>query len=57
MGEYERTYKAIADLEREKKAILEEIERLRERLWEVDVEIGECTGYLAELNSIDGEDY
>ena len=57
MGEYERTYKAIADLEKEKKAILEEIERLRERLWEVDVEIGECTGYLAELNSIDGEDY
>ena len=84
MGEYERTYKIIAELKKEKKEIVSEIERLKEtleelenipgeerlyedtlakidglyeRLWETNVEIGECEGYIRELERIDGEDY
>jgi peptidoglycan hydrolase CwlO-like protein len=84
MGEYERVYKIIAELKKEKKEIVSEIERLKEileelesipgeerlckdtlakidslyeRLWETNVEIGECEGYIRELEYIDGEDY
>ena len=57
MGEYERTYKMIAELKERKKAIKEAIETLYDELHDVEVSIGECEGYLAELRYIDGEDY
>ena len=64
MGEYERVYNIIESLEQEKRFIKVRIQELQEkiaayeeRLYEVNVEIGECEGYLDELRSIDGEDY
>ena len=57
MGEYDRTYQRINELENEKHNIQAQIDALRERLYEINVEIGECEGYLAELRYIDGEDY
>ena len=64
MGEYERVYNIIESLEQEKRFIKVRIQELQEkiaayeeRLHEVNVEIGECEGYLDELRSIDGEDY
>ena len=64
MGEYSRTYKMIDELEKRKavinariKALYEQIDEYTEQLHEINVAIGECEGYLAELRSIDGEDY
>lgn len=84
MGEYNRVYKIIAELEQEKEEINKEIDRLQEaleelenvpgeeklcedisakldglyeRLWDINVGIGECRGYIRELEYIDGEDY
>ena len=54
-NERERTRELI----RVKKEIKEELEKkineLQEKIIDIDVEIGECEGYLAELNYIDGE--
>jgi prefoldin subunit 5 len=36
---------------------LAKIDGLYERLWETNIEIGECEGYIRELEYIDGEDY
>ena len=57
MGEYKRTYKMIEELKARRKAIKEAIETLYDELHDVEVGIGECEGYLAELRYIDGEDY
>ena len=57
MGEYERTYKQIDELKRRKIELIERINELYEELYNIDIEIGECEGYLAELRYIDGEDY
>lgn len=64
MGEYNRTYKMISDLEKQKavinariKALYEQIDQYVEQLHEINVAIGECEGYLAELRYIDGGDY
>ena len=57
MGEYERTYNMMAELKKRKQEIVEAIETLYEELHDVNVEIGECEGYIRELQYIDGEDY
>ena len=57
MGEYERTYKQIDELKKRRKEIMNAIGTLYDELHDVEVEIGECEGYLAELRYIDGEDY
>lgn len=57
MGEYERTYKQIDELRKRKIELIERINELHEELYSIDIEIGECEGYLAELRYIDGEDY
>ena len=57
MGEYNRTYKMIAELKERKIELIERINELHEELYSIDIEIGECEGYLAELRYIDGEDY
>ena len=53
MGEYERTHKLIAKLKAERERLLKEIEERQERLEEIRLEIGECEGYLLELDWID----
>jgi len=53
MGEYARINKLIAALEKERQKIQQEIDERLERLEEIRVEIGECEGYLAELEWID----
>lgn len=82
MGEYNRVYKMIDELKAQKKAIIKQIECLRDKLeeicndpeedrlyeethakidnlyddlWDVNIEIGECEGYIRELQYIDGE--
>lgn len=82
MGEYNRVYKIIDELKTQKKAIIKQIECLRDKLeeicnepeedrlyeethakidnlyddlWDVNIEIGECEGYIRELEYIDGE--
>lgn len=82
MGEYDRVYKMIDELKAQKKAIIKQIECLRDKLeeicndpeedklyeeihakidnlyddlWDVNIEIGECEGYIRELQYIDGE--
>ena len=82
MGEYNRVYKIIDELKAQKKAIIKQIECLRDKLeeicndleedrlyeeihakidnlyddlWDVNIEIGECEGYIRELQYIDGE--
>ena len=57
MGEYERTYKQIDELKKRKVELIERINELHEELYNIDIEIGECEGYLAELRYSDGEDY
>ena len=52
-GEYEKTYKRIEELNKRRAEIKSEIERLQIRLYELDVEVGECYGYLKELDWID----
>ena len=57
MGEYENTYQRIDILKRRKIELIEQINELHEELYSIDIEIGECEGYLAELRDIDGEAY
>lgn len=57
MGEYENTHKRIEMLKIRKIELIEQINELHEELYNIDVEIGECEGYLAELRDIDGEAY
>ena len=55
MGEYQNTYQKIDILKRRKIELIEQINELHEELYNIDIEIGECEGYLAELRDIDGE--
>lgn len=55
MDEYENTHKRIEMLKIRKIELIEQINELHEELYNIDVEIGECEGYLAELRDIDGE--
>ena len=57
MGEYQNTYQKIDILKRRKIELIEQINELHEELYNIDIEIGECEGYLAELRDIDGEAY
>ena len=57
MGEYQNTYQKIDTLKRRKIELIEQINELHEELYSIDIEIGECEGYLAELRDIDGEAY
>ena len=57
MGEYNRTYKMIAELKERRKEIMNAIGTLYDELHDVEVEIGECEGYIRELERIDGEGY
>ena len=54
-NERERTRELI----RVKKEIKEELEKkineLQEKIIDIDIEIGECEGYLIELDYVDGE--
>ena len=56
MGEYERTYKQIDELRKRKIELIERINELHEELYNIDIEIGECKGYIRELEYIDGEE-
>lgn len=56
MGEYARTRQKIAELKEEQKAIIQEMQNLAERLQEIKIEIGECEGYLLELDGMDNTD-
>ena len=60
MGEYARTHEMIASLKAEKAKKLKhiarleaKIERLRGDISEINLEIGECEGYLLELDWLD----
>lgn len=55
MGEYENTYTRIKELKKRKIELIEQINELHEELYGIDVEIGECEGYLAELRYMDGD--
>ena len=55
MGEYKNTYQRIDILKKRKIELIEQINELHEELYNIDIEIGECEGYLAELRDIDGE--
>ena len=57
MSEYKNTYQRIDILKRRKIELIEQINELHEELYNIDIEIGECEGYLAELRDIDGEAY
>ena len=57
MGEYKNTYQRIEMLKIRKIELIEQINELHEELYNIDIEIGECEGYLAELRNIDGEAY
>ena len=57
MGEYKNTYQKIEMLKIRKSELIEQINELHEELYNIDIEIGECEGYLAELRDIDGEAY
>lgn len=57
MGEYERTYKQIDELKKRKIELIKYINGLYEELYAIDIKIGECEGYIKELEYIDGEDY
>ena len=60
MGEYNKTYSRISDLKKRKKAKLKQIEKLekwiahiKDQISDINQEIGECEGYLLELDYID----
>ena len=55
MGEYKNTYTRIKELKKRKIELIEEINELHEELYGIDLEIGECEGYLAELRYMDGD--
>ena len=57
MGEYKNTYQRIEMLKIRKIELIEQINELHEELYNIDIEIGECEGYLADLRDIDGEAY
>ena len=57
MGEYKSTHQRIEMLKIRKIEVIEQINELHEELYNIDIEIGECEGYLAELRDIDGEAY
>ena len=57
MGESKNTYQRIEMLKIRKIELIEQINELHEELYNIDIEIGECEGYLAELRDIDGEAY
>ena len=57
MGEYKNTYQRIEMLKIRKIELIEQINELHEELYNIDIEIGECEGYLAELRDVDGEAY
>ena len=57
MGEYKNTYQRIEMLKIRKIELIEQINELHEELYKIDIEIGECEEYLAELRDIDGEAY
>ena len=57
MGEYKNTYQRIEMLKIRKIELIDQINELHEELYNIDIEIGECEGYLAELRDIDGEAY
>ena len=57
MGEYKNTYQRIEMLKIRKIELIEQINELHEELCNIDIEIGECEEYLAELRDIDGEAY
>lgn len=57
MTKRERIYKLIEELKEERKKLTEEQERIMLRLYEIEIEIGECKGGLAELDYLDGMDY
>ena len=57
MGEHKNTYQKIEMLKIRKIELIEQINELHEELYNIDIEIGECEEYLAELRDIDGEAY
>ena len=57
MDEYKNTHKRIEMLKIRKIELIEQINELHEELYNIDIERGECEGYLAELRDIDGEAY
>ena len=57
MSEYKNTYQRIEMLKIRKIELIEQINELHEELYNIDIEIGECEGYLAELRDIDGVAY
>ena len=57
MSEYKNTYQRIEMLKIRKIELIEQINELHEELYNIDIEIDECEGYLAELRDIDGEAY
>lgn len=56
MGNYERAYQRIAELKQRKKELQDKVEALMEELRDIEIGIGECEGFLAELRYIDGEE-
>ena len=57
MDKYKNTYQKIEMLKIRKIELIEQINELHEELYNIDIEIGECEEYLAELRDIDGEAY
>ena len=57
MSEYKNTHQKIEMLKIRKIELIEQINELHEELYNIDIEIGECEEYLAELRDIDGEAY
>jgi len=57
MGEYARIEQQIENYKKEKSKLIEQKEQLAMNIYEIDISIGECEGALAELRSIDGEEY
>ena len=56
VGEYARTYERIRQLVERKNEIDKLVEELSMEKYDIDIAIGECEGYLAELREIDGEE-
>ena len=52
MGEYKNTYQRIEMLKIRKIELIEQINELHEELYNIDIEIGECEGYFAELREL-----
>ena len=55
MTERGRTYNIIEELKKELKSLEEKHSDILIRMYEIKIEIGECEGYLKELDHIDGE--